>query len=53
VVTAIDVIEQQLPNKFEYHLFMDKGLTGRLEATVFPRAGCEGTLLHSKASTNT
>ena len=53
MVAAIDVIEQQLPNKFEYHLFMDQGTTGRLEATVYPRAGGEGTLVHSKATSKT
>ena len=50
MVAAIDMIEQQLQNQFEYHLYMDPGVTGRLEATVIPKAGGEGVLVHSKAA---
>ncbi len=50
MVAAIEKIEQQLQNQFEYHLYMDPGKTGRLEATVIPKTGGEGTLVHSKVA---
>ena len=52
-ISAIDMIEQKYKGQFEYHLYMDPGVTGRLEVTVFigtKDTNTDGIILHSKAA---
>ena len=47
-------IEKVLPGKITYYFYKDKGLTNRLEVTLYPNAETEegeGILIHSKAKT--
>ena len=50
-VAAIGEIEKKQPGVFKYYLYPDKGVTGRLEVTLYLNstdASGEGILLHSK-----
>lgn len=51
-ISAIEAIEQKHKGQFEYHLYRDPGVTGRLEATAFigskDSTGSDGILIHSK-----
>jgi hypothetical protein len=55
VVAAIEKIEQKVgAGTFKYTLYMDPGVSGRLEATVYLNSGGsdagDGIVLHSKAN---
>ncbi len=53
MLAAIEQIEKLHPNLFKYTVYRDPGVTGRLEATVFPGQSSdsgEGIVIHSKAS---
>jgi selT/selW/selH-like putative selenoprotein len=51
-VEIINKVEELFgAGQFAYHLYMDPGVTGRLEVTVFPGSKAEtgsGVLIHSK-----
>ena len=55
VTGAIAKIEKQWPDLFQYNLYQDKKVTGRLEATLFINSkddtGDDGLLLHSRERT--
>ena len=50
VVDAINEVERVLPNKFQYVLLVDSGVTGRLEVNIQRDKDCsdEGVLVFSK-----
>lgn len=52
---AVDLVSKVETNlgagQFKYEFFMDQGVTGRLEVTLFTPAHPEGVLIHSKAQT--
>ena len=56
-IAAIQLIEQQTPNIFQYTLYMDPARSGRLEVTVYPfqttDQGEGGVIVHSKAASKT
>lgn len=57
VVAAIDQIEKvpEYKGQFKYALYMDPGVTGRLEVTLYKNShddqSADGIVLHSKVAT--
>lgn len=43
-----EAVENNFPSKFDIVLLRDKGVTGRLEVTVYIGDDTEGKLVHSK-----
>eukprot|EP00347_Sterkiella_histriomuscorum_P005169 403357631 len=55
VTGAIDKIEKEFPSAFQYNLYRDKKITGRLEVTLYLNNkfdwGDDGLPIHSKERT--